>query len=123
MGCKASKSTFDTSQLGDSIHTLLERERRQAAKNGEQLPGYRPRAPLSSQIKLTKLIKKVDISPHTIISEEVEEDTEDSMSVDLPTGSFSTRIVTANSRLSTLDCQWIGCRLQQALLTELRFFF
>jgi hypothetical protein len=56
MGCQASKSTFDASRLDDSIHTMLERERRQAAKNGKQLLGYRPRAPLPSQIKLTKLI-------------------------------------------------------------------
>jgi hypothetical protein len=79
MGCQASKSTFDTSRLDDSIYIMLELERRQAAKNGEQLLGYRPRGPLPSQIKLTKLIKKVDLSTRTIIIEESDYEAEDSV--------------------------------------------
>jgi hypothetical protein len=71
MGCQASKSksSFSTSGVDDSIHAMFKRERRQAAKNGEHF-GYRPPAPLPTQMKLKKVI----------LCEEEEE--EDSKTVD-----------------------------------------
>jgi hypothetical protein len=59
MGCQASKSSFRSrlSRVDDSIHVMLEQERRrQVAKNGEQPRlGYRPRSPLP-HMKPMKLI-------------------------------------------------------------------
>lgn len=39
-------SSFHVEYVDDSIHGMLERERRQALKRGEEPKGYRPRASL-----------------------------------------------------------------------------
>ena len=44
MGCHASKD-FHANQVDDSIHAMLEREKRLAMKRGEGVHGYRPRDP------------------------------------------------------------------------------
>jgi hypothetical protein len=46
MGCQSSKyADFHADKVDDSIHAMLEREKRSAQKNGEQPHTYRPRDP------------------------------------------------------------------------------